>query len=171
MGRLQKKKGFDILIDSFAIALKEYPDSYLLIAGPDEGEKVNLDKQIEKLGLKEKVYLIGNIKDQDKIDFLANADLFVLPSHNENFGNVYLESLATGTPIVASFGTPWSEVKKYDCGKWVANNVEDTSKAMVEVLGRDREKMRTNSMNLASQYDWSSVAKQFKKVFEEIKNE
>ena len=106
-----------------------------------------------------------------QIDFLANADLFVLPSHNENFGNVYLESLATGTPIVASLGTPWSEVEECDCGKWVENSIEKTSKSIIEMLERDREEMRENSMRLASKYDWSSVALQFKKVFEEMKNE
>ncbi|MDD5202067.1 MAG: glycosyltransferase [Sulfurimonas sp.] len=171
MGRLQKKKGFGILIDSFHEVLKVYPNSYLLIAGPDEGEKTNLENQIEKLELKEKVFLIGNIENQDKIDFLANADLFVLPSHNENFGNVYLESLATGTPIVASLGTPWGEVEEYNCGRWVANNVNDTSKAIVEMLGKDREEMKENSMKLASQYDWSSVAMRFKELFVAITKE
>jgi glycosyltransferase involved in cell wall biosynthesis len=171
MGRLQKKKGFDILIDSFYDVLKQYPNSYLLIAGPDEGEKENLDKQIKKLGLEDKIFLIGNIENQEKIDFLANADLFVLPSHNENFGNVYIESLASGTPIVASHGTPWNEVEKYDCGKWVENSVKKTSEAMIEMLKKDREKMRQNSIKLASKYDWSSIAKQFKIFFEEIINE
>jgi glycosyltransferase involved in cell wall biosynthesis len=171
MGRLHKKKGFDILIDSFNEVLRSYPNSYLLIAGPDEGEKENLENQIKKLELTEKVFLIGNIENQDKIDCLANADLFVLPSHNENFGNVYLESLATGTPIVASHGTPWSEVQEYDCGKWVQNSMEETAKAMIEILGEDRDKMRKNSLQLASKYDWSYIAKQFKELFEEMINE
>jgi len=168
MGRLQKKKGFDILIDSFKLVLKKYPNSYLLIAGPNEGEKENLLTQIKKLDLEDSVYLIGNIEAQDKIDFLANADLFVLPSHNENFGNVYLESLATGTPLISSIHTPWEEVEKYDCGRWVNNNIEDTSKAIVEVLRRDRNDMRKNSLRLASQYDWFSIALQFKKLFDNI---
>ncbi|WP_108063685.1 glycosyltransferase [Poseidonibacter lekithochrous] len=168
MGRLQKKKGFDILIDSFFELLKEYPNSYLLIAGPDEGEKVNLIKQIEKLGLNEKVYLIGNIKDQNKIDFLSNADLFVLPSHNENFGNVYLESLAAGTPIVASTNTPWSEVEEFNCGKWVSNSVYETSRALIDIIKRDRKEMRKNSIRLASKYDWSDIASQFKILYERM---
>ncbi len=171
MGRLQKKKGFDILIDSFQKTLTKYPNSYLLIAGPNEGEKENLNKQIQNLNIKDKVFLIGNVENQDKIDFLANADLFVLPSYNENFGNVYLESLATGTPIVASTGTPWSEIEKYDCGKWVENSVEETSEAMIEMLDKDRDKMKENSLELASKYDWSSVAIQFKKLFESMVNE
>ncbi|KAB7881205.1 glycosyltransferase [Poseidonibacter ostreae] len=124
-----------------------------------------------KLGLEKQIFLIGNVENQNKIDFLANADLFVLPSHNENFGNVYLESLATGTPIVASLGTPWSEVKKYDCGRWIENSIEETSKAMIDMLEKDRETMRINSFNLASKYDWSSVALQFQELFTRMINE
>jgi len=168
MGRIQKKKGFDILINSFSKVLDVYSDSILLIAGDDEGEQEALEKQIQQLKLENKVYFIGSILGQDKIDFLANADLFVLPSHNENFGNVYVESLAAGTPIVASTGTPWSEVEKYDCGAWVNNSVEETANAMLKVLDKDREKMRQNCKELAKKYDWSYIAKEFKNLFDKM---
>ena len=170
MGRLQKVKGFDILIDAFVKVLETYPLAKLLIAGQDEGEKENLLKQIAQLALKNKVFLVGNIEGQDKIDFLANADLFVLSSHNENFGNVYVESLAAGTPIVASTGTPWAEVEERDCGKWVDNSVQDTAKAVVEMLQKDRETMRINSKILAKKYDWKQIALQFKSVYENTIN-
>jgi glycosyltransferase involved in cell wall biosynthesis len=168
MGRLQKKKGFDILIDSFYETLKSFPNSILLIAGGNEGEEKNLKNQIKSLNLENSVFLIGAIEGQDKIDFLANADLFCLPSHNENFGNVYVESLATGTPIVASKMTPWSEVKAYDCGKWVDNTIKETSKAMNEVLEKDRETMKINSRKLAFNYDWKTIANNFKNLYERI---
>ena len=58
MGRLQKKKGFDILIDSFAKVIKKHSDILLFIAGPDEGERENLEQQIEKLELIDKVFLV-----------------------------------------------------------------------------------------------------------------
>ena len=168
MGRLQKKKGFDILIDSFFETLKSFPNSILLIAGGDEGEEKNLKNQIRNLNLEKNVFLVGAISGQDKIDFLANADLFCLPSHNENFGNVYVESLATGTPIVASKMTPWSEVEKYNCGKWIENNVEKTSEAIYEILNKDRETMRVNSKKLAQTYDWKNIALKFKKLFDKL---
>lgn len=168
MGRLQKKKGFDILIDSFYETLKSFPNSVLLIAGGDEGEEQNLKNQIKNLNLENSVFLIGAISGQDKIDFLANADLFCLPSHNENFGNVYIESLATGTPIVASKMTPWSEVEEYDCGKWVENTIDATSKAMNKVLNKDRETMKMNSKKLAFKYDWKTIANNFKNLYEKI---
>jgi len=168
IGRLQKIKGFDILIDAFSRALEHYPNAKLFIAGGDEGEEQNLRSQIDRLELIEKAFLVGAISGQDKIDFLTNADLFVLPSHNENFGIVYAESLAAGTPIVASLDTPWSEVESADCGKWVKNSADETAKAMIEMLGRDREEMRVNSKKLAQKYAWKNIAIQFKELFDEM---
>lgn len=171
MGRLQKKKGFDILISAFVEVLKDYPDSVLCIAGQDEGEKENLLAQIRRLKLSSNVFLVGQISGQVKVDFLANADVFVLPSHNENFGIVYAESLAAGTPIVASKNTPWAEVEDADCGKWVDNNVVATSKAMVKMLDADREQMRINSKKLATKYFWENIAQQFVKTFNEMEKQ
>jgi glycosyltransferase involved in cell wall biosynthesis len=165
MGRIQKKKGFDILINSFVNVLNTYPTAKLLIAGEDESELLTLLSLVEQLNLTESVFFIGSISGQDKIDFLANADLFVLPSHNENFGNVYVESLAAGTPIVASTNTPWSEVESADCGRWVSNSVKDTSDAMIEMLNKDREIMRSNAKAHAKKYDWKNIALQFKELF------
>jgi len=168
MGRLQKKKGFDILINSFKLVLKEYPKSVLCIAGPDEGEQANLEKLIDKLKLTNQVFLVGSIENIDKVDFLVNADLFVLPSHNENFGNVYLESLAAGTPIIASKNTPWKDVDEYQCGKCVSNNKNDTSIAMLSILKMNKKKLSINSKKLAQNYSWKSIAEKFSIVFKDM---
>jgi glycosyltransferase involved in cell wall biosynthesis len=165
MGRIQQKKGFDILINSFVAVLEKHHTAKLLIAGEDEGELSSLLSLVQKLELTQSVFFIGSISGQDKIDFLANADLFALPSHNENFGNVYIESLAAGTPIVASTNTPWSEVEDADCGKWVPNTIIDTSKAMIELLNKEREMMRINAKRHARKFDWKSIAVQFKELF------
>ncbi len=60
-----------------------------------------------------------------------------LASHHENFGMVYAEALAAGTPVVASTNTPWQDVEKYNCGKWVENTPEKFAKAINEILNSD----------------------------------
>lgn len=169
MGRIQKKKGFDILIQSFSKILSEYPSSVLLIAGDEENKKENVKSELEILIkdniLENKVFFTGMLNGQDKIDFLANADLFVLPSHNENFGNVYLESLAAGTPIVASTNTPWEEVEINQCGKCVNNTIEDTVLAMSELLMLDRSMLRKNSKEYAYKFSWANVAQKMKELY------
>ena len=168
MGRLHKVKGFDILLNAFKKVLQKYPDAVLLLAGEDDGEKGHLQELSNVLQLEDNLFFTGPLYEQEKRDFLANADLFVLPSHTENFGIVYAESLASGTPIVASTNTPWSEVEETDCGRWVNNSIEETAQAILEVLQKDRETMRVNSKMLAKKYDWKNIALQFKEVFEKM---
>ena len=165
MARLQKKKGLDILIDSFNMISQKFPLAYLVIAGQDEGEKENLVKQIHNLNLQSRVFITGQINGADKWTFLHNADLFVLPSHNENFGNVYAEALATGTPIVASLDTPWKEAEEYNCGKWVKNTPESTAIAMTELLNADLPWMGENGKNFIKKFEWKNIALQFEEAF------
>lgn len=168
MGRLQEKKGFDILIDAFVNVLHVIPNALLFIAGDDEGEKSNLLKQIADLDLQDHIFFIGSVSGQDKVDFFANANLFVLPSHNENFGNVYLESLAAGTPVVASTNTPWQMVEEAKCGKWVPNTSAETAVAILEMLKENTDETRSNAKVLASQYSWASIATRFLEIFKSM---
>ena len=173
MGRLHSKKGFDILIDAFAGLLKDFPDSGLFIAGEDYGEKINLVEKVNSLGISGNVFFTGQINDvQEKIDFFSNADIFALPSHNENFGIVYAEALATGTPVVASTGTPWEIVEEFNCGKWVENTGEQFQKAIVELLGSDITGLGNNGRRLvAEKFGWAAIAKQFKTTLEDMLSE
>ncbi len=137
MGRLHRKKGFDLLIRAFRETLTEHSDALLMIAGGDFGEQKILEELILELKLKDKVFLVGHLTGRDKIIFLANADLFVLASHNENFGMVYAEAMALGTPVVASIHTPWRELEDLGLGKCIDNNVANISLAINKMLEKD----------------------------------
>ncbi|MBZ0093868.1 MAG: glycosyltransferase [Sulfuricella sp.] len=165
MGRLHKKKGFTLLIEAFGGLLSDFIDAVLLIAGEDDGERGSLENQIERLGLKGKVFLVGELKGQDKAEFLAGADMFVLPSYSENFGNVYLEAMAAGLPIVASKGTPWEQVERIGCGKWVECSADAVRSAMYEILAGDHGAMGKLAREYAQQYDWRNIARGFESAF------
>jgi glycosyltransferase involved in cell wall biosynthesis len=64
--------------------------------------------------------------------------------------------------------TPWEKVEEFHCGKWVENSVEETSKAMNEVLANDREEMRANSKRLAYKFGWENIALDFKNLYESM---
>lgn len=170
MGRLQKKKGFDILIKSFLKVKDAYPSACLLIAGHDEGEKQNLEKLIRDRQLENNIFFTGHLEGQDKVDFLGNADLFVLPSHNENFGIVYAEALAAGTPVIASTETPWSEVETFKCGKWVKNTIKEMAAAMLDMLRADRDEKRKNAIEFVKRFSINNVTKALDNVFKVIVN-
>jgi glycosyltransferase involved in cell wall biosynthesis len=169
MARLHKVKGFDILIDAFKIIINKFPEAVLLIAGQDAGEKDALLKQIKILHIEDRVFLIGQIDGRDKADFLANADVFVLPSHNENFGIVCAEALAAETPVVASRSTPWCEIEHNNCGCWVDNTPEEIAKAVTTVLVSDyREMGKKGREYIFDKFNWKNIALEFKKTFELI---
>lgn len=95
LSRLHTKKGLDILIE----AMQRIPDAYLWIAG-DGPLKQDLKKQVEHLGLSERIKFLGWRYDREAL--LATADICVFPSRYEPFGAVVIEAWATGTPLVVT---------------------------------------------------------------------
>jgi len=165
MGRLHKVKGFDVLINAMSIGQRA--NMVLFIAGEDFGEKKKLELLIDKLGLKEKVFLIGMIEGMEKIEFLRNADVFALASHHENFGMSYAEALAAGTPVVASTNTPWQEVETHSCGKWVENTSVKFAEAINELLKEDIRFMGLNGVKfIKDNFSWEKIAYNFQKQIE-----
>ena len=165
MGRLHPKKGLDILISAFSEFLLDDSGSILAIAGPDEGDGKRLTELAISLGVSDRVFFVGLLSGSERLEFLANADVFVLPSHNENFGNVYLESLLSGTPIIASKNTPWSLVEEYKCGRWVENSVQGVRESILDVLKLDSG-VSERCKELASGFTWGTIATSF---YEEYK--
>src|SRR5690554_3686578 len=80
------------------------------------------------LNLLEKVEFKGHVQGVDKENLHAES-MAVLPSETENFGNVVVESLNQGTPVIASKGTPWEMLEKFNSGFHVVNTPQNLSSA------------------------------------------
>ncbi|HXJ04219.1 MAG TPA: glycosyltransferase [Candidatus Acidoferrum sp.] len=105
LGRLSEKKSPDLLLEAFALLSRETDGKSirLVFAGPDEGGmEVRLTQMAERLGLISQVRFAGPIFGVAKWAAFRDADVFVLPSQNENFGNAAAESAAAGTPVVVT---------------------------------------------------------------------
>jgi glycosyltransferase involved in cell wall biosynthesis len=97
--RIEEKKGLDLLLSALPLVTTPYT---LTIAGDGDNSYIESLKAIAaNLHLEEKINWIG-FQNENKFDLLQEHDLFVLPSHDENFGNVVIESLAVGTPVLIS---------------------------------------------------------------------
>lgn len=172
MGRIHRKKGFDILIKAIEILLKENQNYLLFIGGTDFGERTELQSILTRKHLLDKVYFVGHIEGEEKVNFLHNADVFALPSHDENFGLVYAEALAVGTPVVASIGTPWQDVIKYYCGKWVENTPEKFADSINQILDSDTEQMGENGRKyIEENFSSEKITELFIKQLKLIMNE
>jgi len=100
-GRVDAKKGFDLLIPAFAKIQPQ--DAQLVIAGPDlENYTPTIQAMIDKAGLRERVHFTGMLRGRERVEALAAAELFVLPSYQENFGVSVIEALAAGCPVILS---------------------------------------------------------------------
>jgi len=103
LGRLVSKKSPDLLLEAFAqYRQRSAQATILVLAGPDEGDgyRRQLEARARQLGLGGQVLFTGPLYDDAKWTAYRDADLFVLPSQNENFGNTAAEAVACGTPVL-----------------------------------------------------------------------
>lgn len=154
MGRLHPIKALDRLLEALAkSALFNTSDAYMVLAGRGDPAYVHaLQNQIKALGLEQKIQFRGHVEGVEKEMLFANAYFSVLPSFTENFGNVVIESLAQGTPVLAAKGTPWALLEKETAGFWVENTPESLAKTIDAALGLNPKiyrAYRANALNLA----------------------
>lgn len=131
LSRIHVKKGINFLIEAVAQLKNELEGYTITIAGPGEVAYVNeLKLMTERLCVGNMFQFVGPVFGHEKWRLYQEADLFVLPTHSENFGIVVAEALACGTPVITTTGTPWQKLNSYYCG-WC---VPIGTKALVEVL-------------------------------------
>ena len=103
LSRLSPKKGLDLLIPAFARVVAQSPNVHLVVAGPGEGDMEHQVRTwITQHGIGDKVTLTGMLLGQDKLELLADGDIFVLPSYGESFGIAVTEAMLCGMPVVVS---------------------------------------------------------------------
>ena len=118
LGRLHEKKGCDLLLEAFARVLAADPQWHLVMCGPDQvGWQAKLMEMAERLRVGGRITWAGMVHGERKWGALRAAEIFVLPSHQENFGISVAEALACGTPaLISNKVNIWREVEKGGAG-------------------------------------------------------
>ena len=152
LGRLHEKKGCELLVDAFAaLAGSNSPGQrpwHLVFAGPDETSPYAraLQARVEAHGLNERVTFTGMLSGDAKWGAFRSADVFSLPSHQENFGIAMAEALACGLPVLLSDKVnTWREVTAAGAGLVAADDAAGTQQALGEWMTMDdrrRDQMR-----------------------------
>ncbi|MBD2245408.1 glycosyltransferase [Nostoc sp. FACHB-888] len=101
VGRLHHKKGLDLLPQALA-PLQHLKWRMVFIGGDEDGTKAQLQQQFQSAKLSDKVIFLERCEPKELPAIYSAANLFVLPSRHENFGNVVVESLACGCPVLIS---------------------------------------------------------------------
>jgi glycosyltransferase involved in cell wall biosynthesis len=169
MGRLDRSKGVDILIEAFRLVLANHPDAMLIIAG-DGSEKHALQQQTRAAGLEEHVHWAGVVRGEDRIWLMQHALCVVVPSRVEPFGKVTVEAFACGTPVVGSRLGGIAELIEpgingllTEAGD-VAGLGQSLRQLLTDPVGRDR--MGVQARATAQRYAIPVVAQQCLTVFD-----
>lgn len=161
LSRLNAKKGLDILAQAFSWVVKQMPDAYLAIVGnsdpPSYESKVR--KWLHDCGVAENAVLTGPLYGEKKLWAFADADVFVLPSHAENFGFAMFEAMASRVPVVVSDTLNYAEeIRRYEAGLVVRREPQEFAAAILKLLNDPglRQRMGENGLRLAQMYSWES---------------
>ncbi len=119
LSRIHPKKGIPILLRAWRKVERRHPDWELVVAGPDEiGHLSQVRALAGELGL-QRVSFPGPAYGDAKAALYRSADLFVLPTHSENFGMAIAEALAYAVPVITTTGAPWAGLEEHGCGWWI----------------------------------------------------
>ena len=173
VGRIEALKGLDLLIDTTAYL--DAGDVRVLVVGDDaegSGDLARLKHKAQDLNVDEAIEFVGKVA-QDRLPwYYSAADVCVVPSYYESFGLVALESMACGTPVVASRvgGLPTvvhhgrtGYLKSWRCPEAFANSLE-----MLLVNDSLQNSMGLAARKTAEGMSWDAVAEQLIAIYQEL---
>ena len=171
LSRIHPKKGVLELIASWRDVERQFPGWHLILAGPDlDGYCVIARNKVAALGINRRVTFTGMLAETEKSAAFANAEVFVLPTHSENFGIAVAEALAYGLPVITTKNAPWPELESRRCGWWIdlehtalKRSIEDALRSSPDEL---REMGRRGRALMSEKFSWKRVAEQMKHSYE-----
>ena len=162
VGRMEKRKGLNYLLDAFGWVKKELPNSRLIAVGPGSRLRRKYEKKVAKRGLKDVVF-VGFASYQELPRYYQTADIFCAPATGaESFGIVLLEAMALGKPIVASNIEGYAGVISDGVdGQLVPPRDSRSLTQVLLSLASDkplRREIGAQGRNKALRYGWDSIA-------------
>jgi glycosyltransferase involved in cell wall biosynthesis len=173
LGRISRGKGVELLVQSFARTAALFPDSHLVIAGPDdEGIGERLAPDIAAAGLQERISFVGILGLSDKRALLQRSDVLVLPSAGESFGLAVAEAMAVGCPVVVSSAVPLqADIRATEAGLVVEREASEIAEAVRTILANPElaAGMGDSGRRLIDhRFGWPQVAVELERMYESV---
>jgi glycosyltransferase involved in cell wall biosynthesis len=179
LGRLVPIKSPNMLMDAFAECLKKLGDNkkawLLALVGPNEGDgyREYLQAYGERLGISERLLFTGPLYGDEKWATLQDADVFVLPSQYESFGNAAAEAIAVGTPVIVTDRCGIAPMVHDQAGLVVPYEREALTEALWRLLTDEalRDRFRQGCRKVAESLSWDEPVTQMERLYEALRNE
>lgn len=170
LSRVHVKKGINFLVEAADVLRNELQGYKILVAGEGDADYVEaMKRMICDRGLQDSVQLIGGVYGDEKWRLFQTSDFFVLPTHSENFGLAIAESLASGTPVITTVGTPWSDLNSSEAGAWIEIGTEPLVETLRRFLSLSEDELETMGRNgrklIETKYSAHVMAEQMMEVY------
>jgi glycosyltransferase involved in cell wall biosynthesis len=173
LGRLSSKKSPELLLQAF----RELPEQiegkqiHLVFAGPDaSGQREILERAAVQLGVSQRVQFAGPLFAEKKWAAYRDADVFVLPSQNENFGNTAAEAIAAGTPAIVTDQCGVAPLLADVAGLVIPHDAAALSKALLRILS-DAElhsRLREGCAQVVSGLGWKEPVEEMEALYKRL---
>ena len=178
LGRLVSKKSPELMLEVFARWRREAGQrqaALLVVAGPDEGDgyRQRLETLAARLGLNGGVLFTGPLYDEAKWAAYRDADLFVLPSQNENFGNTAAEAVACGTPVLVTDRCGIAPLVKERAGLVVPHDRGALQAGLARLLDDEglRQRLRAGCEEVTRSLGWDEPLAVLEGLYAELAGE
>jgi glycosyltransferase involved in cell wall biosynthesis len=169
LGRLNFKKGLDLLIPAFARAAARHNDLHLVIAGPDDGMLADTQRWVAEHKLEPRVTFTGMLAGRVKLAALSDAFMFVLPSYSENFGIAAVEALACGLPVaITDKVNTWRDVQSAGAGLVGPPTVDSVAEQIGRLAGDPAAVFAMGARGrslVANKYAWPRIARSLEALY------
>jgi glycosyltransferase involved in cell wall biosynthesis len=175
LSRLHRKKGLDILCQTWSRIRRKFPEYHLVLAGPDcDDTRASTEELVDMLDMRDGVTFTGMLSGKMKWSALAAAEVFVLPSYSEGFSMAVLEAMAMALPVIVTRPCNFPEIAELDCGSVVEPEARQLESALLSMLTAGVERRRKMGRNgrdlILARYTWERIGQQLSELYDWVLN-
>ncbi len=172
VGRLERRKGLNYLIEAYRQVKKEYPESRLIVVGPGLRPRRKYEKQVRRSGLKDVVFT-GPVSYDELPGYYKTADIFCSPATGrESFGIVLLEAMALGKPVVASDIPGYASVMTHGKEGLLVppKDANELARALLSLMADEPRRRQIGAQGLLTtrDYDWEQIARRIVAYYQRV---
>jgi glycosyltransferase involved in cell wall biosynthesis len=172
LGRIDPKKGLDLLSSAFAKVNQQFPNTHLVIAGPDNvGYLPTVKNHFRDLGCLDAVTFTGMLTGEMKYSALSAASIYIAPSYSEGFSMSILEGMASGLPCIFTTACNFPEAQEAQVAKVVEVNQEEITEALLWCLSNEEEAKEMGQKArqfILENYTWNKITIKLIEVYGSI---